>query len=49
MTYLNFEVSIATNAGLKFLEVTACDITSAHADIVETYGADVEIVSTRLL
>ena len=49
MKYITFEVSIATNNGLKFFEIVACDMDAAHADIRATYGNDVEIVCTRLV
>ncbi len=49
MNYKTYEISIATANGLKFVEVVACDLHSAQADVVETYGADVEIVSSRVL
>lgn len=47
--YRTFEISIATNNGLKFMEVVACDMAAAKADVVEAYGADVEIVAVTLL
>lgn len=49
ITYRTFEIAIVAKNGLKFLEVVACDMQSAHADVREAYGADVEIASTVLL
>jgi len=49
MNYQTYEVSVATNTGLRFLEVTACDLQAAHADVVAAFGADVEIVCSRVL
>ena len=48
MNYRTFQVSIATDSGLKFVEVVACDIDSARADVVETYGQDVDIVAVSV-
>ncbi len=49
MNYKNFEVAIVSGNGLKFIEVTACDIAAAQADVREAYGVDVGLVSTTLL
>ena len=49
MNYFTFEISIAAGNGLKFLEVVAVGIEAARADVVDAYGADVEIVSVRCL
>jgi hypothetical protein len=49
MKYIKYEVSIATNSGLKFFEIVACDLEAAHADVRATYGDDVEIVCSRVL
>ena len=46
MTYATYTVSIANSVGLKFLQVVACSIDAAHADIRATYGDDVDIVGT---
>jgi len=43
-----YEISIAAKNGLKFIEVVACDLQSAIADIQEAYF-DVEIVSSKVL
>lgn len=47
MTYLNFEIAIVAGAGLKFLDVVACDMAAALADVHEAF-ADVEVVSVSL-
>lgn len=49
MTYHTFQIAIATNNGLKFLSVVACDMQSAKADVIEAYGSDVDIVSVSVL
>ncbi len=49
MNYLTYEISITTSNGLRFIAVTACDLSDALADVVEAFGADVEIVSSRVL
>lgn len=46
MKYHTFQIAIVTNKGLKFMEVVACDMQAAHADVRATYGEDVEIAST---
>lgn len=48
-SYRTFEIAIATNNGLKFIEVVAFSLSSAHADIRECYGQDVEIVSSKVM
>lgn len=49
MTYQTYEISIIGINGLKFIDVVACDMQAAHADIRAAYGDDVEIVCTRLM
>lgn len=49
MNYTTFQVSIVCGDALKFLQVVACDIAAAHADIRASYGDDVEIVNTGWL
>lgn len=49
MQYQTYEIAIPNSTGLRFLEVVACSIDAAHADVREAFGADVEIVSTRLI
>lgn len=50
MNYQTYEISITSvNNTLKFVEVMACSLSAAHADIRECYGDDVEIVSSRML
>lgn len=49
MTYLTYEVAVkAANGFLKFIEVAACSLEAAHADIRAAYGDDVEISHTNL-
>lgn len=48
MRYYSFEVSIASNDGLKFLSVVAVSVDAARADIREAYGPDVDIVCITL-
>lgn len=49
MVYRLYEISIACVSGLKFLSVTACDLSAAYADVREAYGQDVDIVGARLV
>lgn len=49
MAYQTYEVSINAGSSLKFVEIVACDMQAARADIRATYGDDVEIICTRVL
>jgi len=49
MKYHTYKVSIATSNGLKFLEIVAIDLQSAHADIREAYSEDVVIVNSSIV
>jgi hypothetical protein len=49
MAYQTYEISINNGAGLKFMEVVACDMQAAHNDVKAAYGDDVEIVSTKVI
>lgn len=49
MSYHTFEVAIATDDGLDFLSVVACDLSAALADVREAYYGDtLDIVSVTL-
>ncbi len=46
MNYSTYEVSIEAGDSLKFVQIVACDMAAAHADLRATYGDDVVIVCT---
>lgn len=49
MTYRKYTVAVATDQGLDFLEVVACDVSAALADVREAFYADtLDIVSVTL-
>lgn len=49
MKYATYEISIVSADSLKFIEVVACDLAAAMADVKEAYGNDVDVVSVRLV
>jgi hypothetical protein len=49
-TYKTYEISIeAGGYSLRFVQVVACDIEAAHADVKAMYGDDVVIAATALV
>lgn len=49
MKYATYEIAIAAGDSLKFIEVVACDLAAAVADVKEAYCDDVDVVSVRLV
>lgn len=47
MKYNTFEIAIATDDGLDFLSVVACDLSAALADVNEAYSSP-DIVSVTI-
>lgn len=47
MPYQTYEISIVSGDSLKFIEVVACDLNAAIADVKEAYGNDVEVAQAR--
>lgn len=49
MKYQTYEISIVCGDSLKFIEVVACDLQAAIADVKEAYSDCVQIVQSRLV